>query len=142
MSVLLSVENVSKSFPGVKALQNVSFTVEAGTVHAVMGENGAGKSTLMQCIAGVQRPEEGQLVFEGKPLDMRNTRDANKHGIAIVFQELVLAPNMSIAENVVFGMEPRAGKIFVDRTTMREEARKVLHRLGIDLDPDKNFLES
>lgn len=141
MSVLLSVENVSKSFPGVKALQNVSFTVEAGTVHAVMGENGAGKSTLMQCIAGVQRPEEGQLVFEGKPLDMRNTRDANKHGIAIVFQELVLAPNMSIAENVVLGMEPRAGKIFVDRTTMREEARKVLHRLGIDLDPDKTLGE-
>ena len=86
-----------------------------------MGENGAGKSTLMQCIAGVQRPEEGQLVFEGKPLDMRNTRDANKLGIPIVFQELVLAPNMSIAENVVLGMEPRAGKIFVDRTTMRKE---------------------
>ena len=111
MAVLLGVENVSKTFPGVKALQDVSFAVEAGSVHAVMGENGAGKSTLMLCIAGVQRPDPGgRLVFEGKPLDMHGTREANQHGIAIVFQELNLAPNLSIAENVVLGQEPRAGR--------------------------------
>ena len=115
----------------------MSFTVEAGTVHAVMGENGAGKSTLMLCIAGVQRPDPGgRLVFEGKPLDLHNTRDANRHGIAIVFQELNLAPNLSIAENVVLGQEPRAGGLFVDRATMRQTARAALRRLGIDLDPD------
>ena len=137
MTTLLSVENVSKSFPGVKALQEVSFGVEAGTVHAVMGENGAGKSTLMLCIAGVQRPDPGgRLVFEGQPLDLSNTRDANRHGIAIVFQELNLAPNLSIAENIVLGQEPRAGGLFVNRAAMREQARTVLRRLGIDLDPD------
>ena len=137
MTTLLSVENVSKTFPGVAALQDVSFTVEAGAVHAVMGENGAGKSTLMLCIAGVQRPDPGgRLVFEGQPLDLYNTRDANQHGIAIVFQELNLAPNLSVAENIVLGQEPRAGRLFVDRGRMREQARKVLRRLGIDLDPD------
>ena len=137
MAILLGVENVSKTFPGVKALQEASFAVEAGTVHAVMGENGAGKSTLMLCIAGVQRPDPGgRLVFEGKPLDLHTTRDANAHGIAIVFQELNLAPNLSIAENVVLGQEPRAGGVFVDRATMRETARAAMRRLGITLDPD------
>ena len=137
MATLLSVENVSKTFPGVKALQDVSFNVEAGAVHAVMGENGAGKSTLMLCIAGVQRPDPGgRMVFEGQPLDLHTTRDANRHGIAIVFQELNLAPNMSVAENIALGREPRLGGVFVNRTAMREEARRVLNRLGIALDPD------
>ncbi len=136
MAVLLSVEHVSKSFPGVKALQDVSFDVESGTVHAVMGENGAGKSTLMLCIAGVQRPDPGgRLVFEGNPLDLATTRDANAHGIAIVFQELNLAPNLSIAENIVLGQEPRASKLFVDRRAMAEQARQVMRRLGMTLDP-------
>jgi ABC-type sugar transport system ATPase subunit len=137
MAALLDVENVSKTFPGVKALEDVSFAVEPGTVHAVMGENGAGKSTLMLCIAGVQRPDPGgRLIFEGHPLDLHSTRDANRHGIAIVFQELNLAPNLSVAENIALGREPRLGGIFVDRAAMRGEARRVLHRLGIDLDPD------
>jgi ribose transport system ATP-binding protein/rhamnose transport system ATP-binding protein len=136
MAVLLSVENVSKSFPGVKALQDVSFDVDAGTIHAVMGENGAGKSTLMLCIAGVQRPDDGgRLVFEGQPLQLASTRDANDKGIAIVFQELNLAPNLSIAENIVLGQEPRAGRVFVDRAAMAEQARQVMRRLGMNLDP-------
>ena len=137
MATLLSVESVSKTFPGVKALQDVTFAVEAGTVHALLGENGAGKSTLMLCIAGVQRPDPGgQLVFEGKPLQMQNTRDANNHGIAIVFQELNLAANLSIAENILLGMEPRTAGAFVDRAAMRAKARAVLDRLGIGIDPD------
>ena len=138
MAVLLRIESVSKSYPGVKALQDVSLEVEAGTVHAVMGENGAGKSTLMQIIAGAQRPDAdgGKLVFEGETLQLSGTRDANHKGIAIVFQELNLAPNMSIAENILLGMEPRVAGTFVDRRAMRGKTMAVLDRLGIRLDPD------
>ena len=121
-----------------KALQDVSLEIEAGTVHAVMGENGAGKSTLMQIIAGAQRPDAdgGKLVFEGETLQLSGTRDANHKGIAIVFQELNLAPNMSIAENILLGMEPRVAGTFVDRRAMRGKTMAVLDRLGIRLDPD------
>ncbi len=133
---LLSVEAVTKTYPGVKALQNVSFGVEAGTVHAVMGENGAGKSTLMQIIAGVQPPTSGTLVFEGETLHLAGTRDANHRGIAIVFQELNLAPNLSIAENILLGMEPRAAGVFVDRAASRARTQEVLDRLDIGLDPE------
>lgn len=137
MAVLLRIEGISKSYPGVKALQNVSFDIEAGTVHAVMGENGAGKSTMMQIIAGAQLPDPGgRLVFEGEELHLHGTRDANHKGIAIVFQELNLAPNMSIAENIVLGMEPHAAGVFVDRATMLATTRSVLARLGMQNDPD------
>jgi len=138
MSVLLRIESISKSYPGVKALQNASFEVQAGTVHAVMGENGAGKSTLMQIIAGAHPPDQdgGKLIFEGEELHLTGVRDANHKGIAIVFQELNLAPNMSIAENVLLGMEPRAAGVFVNRAEMLAKTRTVLDRLGIRLDPD------
>ena len=137
MAVLLRIEGISKSYPGVKALQNVSFDIEAGTVHAVMGENGAGKSTMMQIIAGAQQPDPGgRLVFEGEELHLHGTRDANHKGIAIVFQELNLALNMSIAENIVLGMEPYAAGVFVDRSSMLATTRSVLDRLGMRLDPD------
>ena len=103
-----------------------------------MGENGAGKSTLMQIIAGAQRPDAdgGKLVFKGETLQLSGTRDANHKGIAIVFQELNLAPNMSIAENILLGMEPRVAGTFVDRRAMRGKTMAVLDRLGIRLDPD------
>ena len=81
MTVLLSVEQISKSFPGVQALNDVSFTVGAGTVHAIMGENGAGKSTLMQVIAGAHQPTSGRLVFDGKELHLSGTKDAARQGI-------------------------------------------------------------
>src|SRR4051812_47717824 len=99
MTVLLSVEQITKTYPGVKALQEVSFNVEAGTVHGVMGENGAGKSTLMQVIAGAHAPTSGRMVFDGQEVAFSSTRDAAAKGISIVFQELMLAPNMTIAEN-------------------------------------------
>ena len=137
MTVLLRIEGISKSYPGVKALQDVSFAIGTGRVHAVMGENGAGKSTLMQIIAGAQRPDPdgGKLVFEGEELHLSGVRDANHKGIAIVFQELNLAPNLSIAENILLGMEPRTGGVFVDRKEAAAKTRTVLDRLGIRLDP-------
>ncbi len=136
MPALLSVENISKIYPGVKALQDVSFTVEVGTVHGVMGENGAGKSTLMQVIAGAHQPTSGRLIFNGLPLHLSSTRDAARQGIAIVFQELMLAPNMTIAENIFLGMEPRALGVFVGRREMFARTTAVMEQLGIALDPD------
>jgi len=136
MTVLLSVEQISKSFPGVQALNDVSFTVGAGTVHAIMGENGAGKSTLMQVIAGAHQPTSGRLVFDGKELHLSGTKDAARQGISIVFQELMLAPNMTIAENIFLGMEPRRAGVLVDRGALTKHARAAMGRLGITLDPD------
>jgi ABC-type sugar transport system ATPase subunit len=133
MPVLLQFASISKSFPGVQALDGVSFEVEAGSVHAIVGENGAGKSTLMQIVAGVLRPDGGSLSFEGNELHLRSTRDAAARGIAIVFQELNLAPNMTVAENISLGIEPRALGVFVDRPAMRARASGIFHQLGIHL---------
>ncbi|KNH10018.1 Ribose ABC transport system, ATP-binding protein RbsA [Candidatus Burkholderia brachyanthoides] len=132
MTALLSVEQITKTYPGVKALQEVSFSVEAGTVHAVMGENGAGKSTLMQVIAGAHAPTSGRLIFDGQKVSFSSTRDASQKGISIVFQE----PNMTIAENIFLGAEPRSARVFVDRGELLERARAAMQRLGIALDPD------
>jgi ribose transport system ATP-binding protein len=139
MPVLLTVESISKTYPGVKALQNVSFSVEAGTIHAIMGENGAGKSTLMQTIAGAQRPTSGRLIFDGQELHLASTRDAAAKGISIVFQELMLAPNMTIAENIFLGVEPRTAAVFVDRETLRRKTIAAMDMLGIKLDPNRRL---
>jgi len=136
MTVLLSVEQITKTYPGVKALQEVSFNVEAGTVHGVMGENGAGKSTLMQVIAGAHAPTSGRMVFDGQEVAFSSTRDAAAKGISIVFQELMLAPNMTIAENIFLGAEPRMARVLVDRGVLLTRAKSAMKRLGIALDPD------
>lgn len=136
MTVLLSVEQITKTYPGVKALQEVSFSVEAGTVHAIMGENGAGKSTLMQVIAGAHSPTSGRLIFDAQEVEFSGTRDAARKGISIVFQELMLAPNMTIAENIFLGAEPRMARVLVDRGTLLDKATAAMRRLGISLDPD------
>ncbi|WP_182084166.1 sugar ABC transporter ATP-binding protein [Aureimonas sp. ME7] len=135
MPALLRVEDVSKSFPGVQALRDVTFEVERGSVHAIMGENGAGKSTLMQVIAGAFAPTAGRLHLDGRELSLSGTKDAAAQGIAIVFQELMLAPNLSIAENIFLGLEPRIAGVLVDRTALLTQARTALARLGVDLDP-------
>ncbi len=141
MAVLLSIRDISKSFPGVKALSDVSFDIEAGTVHAVMGENGAGKSTLMQVIAGALRPDTGQLILDNEPLHLTGTRDAAQKGIAIVFQELMLMPNLSVSENVFLGVEPRAAGVLVDRATQRARTMQTLGRMGVNIDPDQRLGE-
>ena len=136
MPPILKIQGISKHFPGVQALQDVSFDVEQGTIHAVMGENGAGKSTLMQVIAGVHQPDAGTLEFSGEQLKIANPAEAQAKGIAIVYQELNLAPNLSIAENIFLGVEPRTSGLFVDRSKLREGTLQVFRRLGIHFDPD------
>ena len=136
MAAILKIRGITKTYPGVRALQDVSFEVERGSIHAIMGENGAGKSTLMQIIAGAQRPTAGALEFDGREVHFSSPADAQEVGIAIVYQELNLSPNLSIAENVFLGSEPKVGGAFVDRKTQRTKTIAILERLGIHFDPD------
>ena len=136
MPAILKIRGITKTYPGVRALQDVSFDVERGSIHAIMGENGAGKSTLMQIIAGAQPPTAGTLEFDGKEVRFANPAEAQAIGIAIVYQELNLSPNLSIAENLFLGIEPRAGGAFVDRPALKTGARAILRKLDIQFDPD------
>src|ERR1700733_14621762 len=132
---LLEVRHVSKAFPGVVALDDVSLSLKAGTVHALMGENGAGKSTLMKIIAGIYRPDEGELRLRGRALQLRSPMEALHNGIAMIHQELNLMPSMSVAENVWIGREPLNACGIIRHRELNARTQALLERLQIDLDP-------
>ncbi len=131
----INFRNITKRFGPVQALSSVSFSGFAGTVHAITGENGAGKSTLMKLLAGVYAPDSGEIALDGRKIGFRGAAEARAAGVSTVFQELTLLPNLTIAENVYLGREPRRFG-FIDRTAMRRRARAVLDRLGFDIDVD------
>ena len=133
--IVLSLENVTKEFPGVKALDQVRLTLHRGEVHAVCGENGAGKSTLMKIISGLYKPDGGRIVYKGQEVRFTSSLEAERAGIAIIHQELNLVPHLSVAENIYLAREPRRGP-FVDRHRLREAAKRCLDRLGVDISPD------
>jgi ribose transport system ATP-binding protein len=133
--VLLEARDVSKSFPGVKALDGVGITVRRGRLNALLGENGAGKSTLMNILAGVFPPDEGDILLDGRPLRCRNPREAQAAGISIIFQELNLIPQLSVAENVFLGREPLTSLGLVDFGRMNRATKLLLEQLGLDVDP-------
>ena len=133
--MLLEAEDLRKEFPGVLALEGVSLSVQAGTVHAVMGENGAGKSTLMKIIAGIHPPDRGTVKLRGRTLRLVSPRDALQHGIAMIHQELNLMPTMTVAENVWIGREPLVGLGFVDHRELAGRTTELFRRLGIETDP-------
>ncbi|TDK31341.1 sugar ABC transporter ATP-binding protein [Rhizobium deserti] len=133
---LLKLEDVSKEFPGVKALSNVNFDLRAGEVHAVCGENGAGKSTLMKIISGVYQPDGGTIFHNGQPARFASTLQSEAAGIAIIHQELNLVPHLSVAENIYLAREPRWG-FLVDRRRLLEDAGRCLDRLGVSIDPSR-----
>ncbi len=135
MTASLSFAGVGKRFPGVIALDDVSFSVAAGEVRALMGENGAGKSTLLKILAGEYRPDSGGLKVDGQPVAFTSPRDSQAAGIAIIHQELHLAPDLTVAENLLLGMMPTRGGL-LDRRATRDRARALLARLGEDIDPD------
>ncbi|MDQ0511551.1 ribose transport system ATP-binding protein [Angulomicrobium amanitiforme] len=137
---LLSLENISKEFPGVKALQGVHFDLRRGEVHAVCGENGAGKSTLMKIISGVYTPTSGRIVYKGTARSFASPLEAEALGIAIIHQELNLIPHLSVAENIYLAREPRRG-FLVDRKALKANAQKCLDRLGVAIDPDRRVRE-
>jgi ribose transport system ATP-binding protein len=133
--ILLQARGVSKSFPGVRALDKVDLTVRAGRLNAVVGENGAGKSTLMNILAGVFPPDAGEIVLGGKSVSIRSPRAAQDAGISIIFQELNLVPELSVAENILLGREPRGQLGLVDFRAMQSEASALVDQLELGIDP-------
>jgi ribose transport system ATP-binding protein len=133
--VILEVENVSKGFPGVKALDGVSFNLRKGEVHALVGENGAGKSTLMKILSGVYQPDEGTIRYKGNEVKFRNVTQASQAGIGIIYQELNLIPHLSVAANIFIGREPVTRLGMLDEKKMNANAVAALGRLNIRLDP-------
>jgi ribose transport system ATP-binding protein len=138
---LLLMTGVTKRFPGVVALQDVSFSARAGEVHALMGENGAGKSTLMKILAGVHRLDEGEIRLGGTLVHVDDPRAAQRQGIAIIHQELNQVPELKVFENFFLGRERRRVLHLLDEGTMRRETRRWLGQLGLDLDPDRKVGE-
>ncbi|MFB2553196.1 ATP-binding cassette domain-containing protein [Ensifer soli] len=130
----LVLNGIGKTFPGVKALDGVSFSVAPGDVVALAGENGAGKSTLVKCISGLYRPDEGEIVIDGKVADFHSPNDAR--GISVIHQHFSLSPDLTVAENLFVGREPRTRLGLLDRARMRREARAILAELALDIDVD------
>src|SRR5215475_12662204 len=134
-SPILELQGITKSFGGVEALRGVDFTLYTGEIHGLVGENGAGKSTLMKIIAGVHPEFSGRFMLDGQERRFRSTRDARAAGIAMVHQELSVAPDLSVAENVFFGVQPTNRIGIVQWRRMAREAGEQLARFGIDVDP-------
>ena len=135
--VLLKMTNISKEFPGVKALDNVSLTVKRGTVHALMGENGAGKSTLMKCLFGMYKRDGGTIELEGKPVDFKNSKEALENGVAMVHQELNQALKRNVMDNIWLGRYPKIGGIMVNERKVYNDTLSVFKELEIDVDPKR-----
>ena len=133
--VLLQMTDITKTFPGVKALDHVSLTVEAGTVHALMGENGAGKSTLMKCLFGIYGKDSGHIYLEGKEVNFRSSREALDNGVAMVHQELNQALKRSVMDNIWLGRYPMIAGVMVDENKMYKDTMAVFEELGIHVDP-------
>lgn len=133
--VILRAVNVTKIYPGTVALDDVDFNVYRGKVNVLVGENGAGKSTLMKIMAGVEQPTEGRLLLEGEEIDPKNPREAEQHGIGIIYQELNLFPNLNVAENIFMAHEQTIGGAVVRHGEQEQRARNLLARLEQPINP-------
>ena len=132
-SVLLEVRGVSKRFPGVVALDRVDLDVRAGEVHVVLGENGAGKSTLMKILSGAYRKDDGEILIDGQPVEIRDPRHAQELGIAIIYQTFNQVPHLSVAENILLGRE-RTWLGLIDYEELYRRAQRELDRIGLRVD--------
>ncbi|MDE5910134.1 MAG: sugar ABC transporter ATP-binding protein [Lachnospiraceae bacterium] len=135
MAKLLTMDKIDKSFPGVHALKKVSFDLKEGEVHAILGENGAGKSTLMNILAGTYPADSGEISIDGEKKDIRSTKAAQELGISFVHQELLLAPNVTVAGNIYMNREPRGRFGAVDDKKMYEDAKKLFDMIEVNIDP-------
>jgi ABC-type sugar transport system ATPase subunit len=133
--VLLEMQGIGKTFPGVRALEGVQLTVREGQVHALLGENGAGKSTLIKILSGAYRMDEGKILFEGEPVEIRGPHDAQALGISTIYQEFNLARDLTVAENVFLGHLPTKG-VTVDWSTVKARTREILDTLGVEFSVD------
>ena len=135
--VLLKMVDITKTFPGVKALDKVGLEVQAGTVHALMGENGAGKSTLMKCLFGIYSKDGGHIYLEGREVNFKNSKEALENGVAMVHQELNQALKRSVMDNIWLGRYPTVAGIAVNERKMYKDTMAVFQELGIDVDPHR-----
>lgn len=131
---LLEMTGINKSFPGVKALDNVNLRVRPHSIHALMGENGAGKSTLLKCLFGIYKKDAGRILFQGKEIDFNSAKEALENGISMVHQELNLVLQRSVMDNMWLGRYPRKG-MFVDQEKMYRDTKAIFDELDIDIDP-------
>lgn len=136
MQPLLQLRSISKTFPGVQALKDVSFSVQEGQLHALVGENGAGKSTLMKILAGVYQPDAGGVYWQGQPITLSRPSDAQWHGIRIIYQEFNLLPDLTVAENVFLYREPKTRFGLVDFSAMNKATAVLLARLETKIHPE------
>ena len=132
-TVLLEMKDIHKTFPGVYALKDINLEVRAGEVHALLGENGAGKSTLIKVLGGIYQADQGEIFIDGEKVEIQDVKDAQKQGIAIIHQELVLVPYMTVAENIYLGREPKKG-LFVNHRKMEEDAQNLLDSYQMEID--------
>jgi ribose transport system ATP-binding protein len=133
--LLLEARGVGKSFPGVRALQDMHIELRRGEVLALVGENGAGKSTLMKLLSGIYTPDEGEFFLDGEPLRVSGPRDALEQGISIIHQEFNLMPDLTVAQNLFIGREPRAARVFLGERALEAKAAELLDRLHLPLRP-------
>lgn len=138
---LLKMENIHKRFPGVYALKGIPFELRAGEVHALLGENGAGKSTLIKILGGIYTKDEGEIIIDGKPVEIRNVEDARNAGVSIIHQELVLVPYLSVAENIFLGRELKKGGGFIDKEAMVRKTQEAFDEFGLSISPDSMVAE-
>src|SRR5579872_968194 len=132
MTALISIQRLSKSFPGVRALHEVQFELLAGEVHALMGENGAGKSTLMKILAGVYSRDSGEILYNGEAVNFATPRAAQLMGIGIIHQELQLMNHLTVAQNIFIGREPRGRLgVFLDEDKLNRQAREILAHMHL-----------
>ena len=136
--VILTMKDIDKSFPGVHALDHVNFEVKRGEVHALMGENGAGKSTLMKVLTGIYQKDSGSIVYKGKETEFHNTKEAQDAGVVIVHQELNMVGDLTVAQNIFIGREPKKG-FRIDDKKMIEDSKKLFQDLNIDIDPKEKM---
>jgi len=132
--VLIRMENISKEFPGVKALKNVNFEIKKGEVHALVGENGAGKSTLIKILSGVYSKDSGKIYFDGREIEINSPKEAQQLGISVIHQELNLCLHLTVAQNIFLGREFVKNGV-IDEKKQNEEAKKILEKLNVNIDP-------
>lgn len=134
--ILIQMEGITKEFPGVLALNNCRFELLHGEVHALMGENGAGKSTMMKILTGVYQKDEGTIRYKGQPVELTNPKAAQDAGISMIHQELNLAPDLTVAQNIFIGREPRRKlRLFLDEHALNRQVKELFDRMGLDMDP-------
>src|SRR3954467_9133907 len=134
---ILALEDATKSYGAVRAARGVSIALRSGEVRALAGENGAGKSTIVRMLAGVQRPDAGRVLVDGEPVDFHGPADARDAGVAVIYQEPTLFPDLSVAENVMMGRHPLGAMRRIDRGALHRTVAELMERLGVRLDPEQ-----